>query len=186
MQSTTTSTMRRPASCSNLSVKRKMFVSKKFERVFSVVLIKWHLSICSILSEDDLNLLEIPEPPTIVSKTDNRSSIGSGSAITTEPKMSITATKTPMATNKVQSHPATYQPSHSSIIFENDQISNVNEPSEMASIMNGNSSINNLKNCIQKLQSVNCKFMKFFFQNYQALLLNIFSFSDPMMNEFRN
>lgn len=111
-----------------------------------------------ILSEDDLHLLEIPEPPTIVSKTDNRSSIGSGSAITTEPKMSITTTaaagkKTPMVTNKMQQHP-TYQQSHSSIIFENDQMSNVNEPSEMASILNGNSSMNNLKNCIQKLQSV--------------------------------
>lgn len=108
-----------------------------------------------ILSEDDLHLLEIPEPPTIVSKTDNRSSIGSGSAITTEPKMSTTttaATKTPMATNKIQ-HP-TYQQSQSSIIYENDQISNAHEPSEMASIVNGNSSINNLKNCIQKLQSV--------------------------------
>lgn len=100
-------------------------------------------------------MLEIPEPPTIVSKTDNRSSIGSGSAITTEPKMSTTttaATKT-MATNKIQ-HP-TYQQSHSSIIFENDQVSNANEPIEMsASIINGNSSMNNLKNCIQKLQSV--------------------------------
>lgn len=58
-----------------------------------------------------------------------------------------------MATNKIQ-HP-TYQQSHSSIIFENDQVSNANEPIEMsASIINGNSSINNLKNCIQKLQSV--------------------------------
>lgn len=120
-----------------------------------------------ILSEDDLHLLEIPEPPTIVSKTDNRSSIGSGSAITTEPKMSTTttaATKAPMPTNKIQ-HPI-YQPSHSSIIFENDQISNVNEPSEMASIINGNSSINNLKNCIQKLQSV-IEFHDFLVFNHQ-------------------
>lgn len=34
------------------------------------------------MSQDDLNLLEIPEPPTLVSKIDNRSSCGSGSGIT--------------------------------------------------------------------------------------------------------
>lgn len=109
-----------------------------------------------ILSEDDLHLLEIPEPPTIVSKIDNRSSIGSGSGITTEPKITTpTAATAAIKTNAThKAHPSTYQQSHSLIIYENDHCSNANESIEMASILNGNSSINNFKNCIQKLQSV--------------------------------
>lgn len=92
-----------------------------------------------ILSEDDLHLLEIPEPPTIASKIDNRSSIGSCSAITSEPKASTTK----MAANKSH-HP--YQQSQSSIMFEHDN--------EQIESMDGKSAINNLKNIIQKLQSV--------------------------------
>lgn len=42
----------------------------------------------SILSQDDLNLLEIPEPPTLISKVDNRSSCGSSSALTSDRKYS--------------------------------------------------------------------------------------------------
>lgn len=149
--------MRRPASCSNLSVKRKMYVFELCKR-FWIFLVgqnqlppnsnwnefnkkKFH-SIHRILSDDELHLLEIPEPPTIVSKIDNRSSIGSGSAITTELK----ATKS--ATNKSQHQ---YQQSQSSIIYENE---NVHEHIETAST-DVKSAINNLKNIIQKLQSVN-------------------------------
>lgn len=100
-----------------------------------------------ILSEDDLHLLEIPEPPTIVSKTDNRSSIGSGSAITSEPKAS-----TKITLNKSQQQ---YQPSQSSIMFEmNDNASNAHDPIETAST-DEKSSINHLKNIVHKLQTVN-------------------------------
>ncbi|XP_055310223.1 uncharacterized protein LOC129573573 [Sitodiplosis mosellana] len=130
IHSTTTSTMRRPASCSNLSVKRKI-----------------------ILSEDDLHLFEIPEPPTIISKNDNRFSIGSGSAIMSEAKVSATKTANP---NKAPPPPlqqqSYHQYSHSSIIFENDHDSNRPAHIPSANSNEEKSCINNLKNIIHKLE----------------------------------
>lgn len=99
-----------------------------------------------ILSEDDLHLLEIPEPPTIVSKNDNRSSIGSGSAITTDPKISTMK----IASNKSQNP---LHQSQSSVVFENDNMSNAELSIQIASNMD-KSSVNNLKNMLHKLQSV--------------------------------
>lgn len=96
-----------------------------------------------ILSEDDLHLLELPEPPpVIINKNDNRSSISSGSAITSDPKASATK-----ATNKSQ-QPSTYQQSQSSIICENDN------PHEPSTSPNEKNCINNVKNIIHKLQCV--------------------------------
>lgn len=91
-------------------------------------------------------MFEIPEPPPIISKIDNRSSIESGSGITIDPKPPKSAT------NKLQQQ---YQQSHSSIIFEHENASNAHEPStnEMTST-DVKSAINNLKNIIQKQQSV--------------------------------
>lgn len=99
-----------------------------------------------VLSEDDLDLFEIPEPPTVISKIDNRSSIGSGSAITTDPKISTAK----IASNKLQPQ---YVQSQSSVCFENDNMSNMELSVRVAS-NEEKTSINNLKNMIHKLQTV--------------------------------
>lgn len=104
------------------------------------------------LSEDDLHLLEIPEPPTIreestptiVRKDDNRSSVGSGSANTNDEKASTMKT----ASNKSQPQ---YQHSQSSIICENHNVSNRHVTLESTE---EKSCINNLKNIIHKLNIV--------------------------------
>lgn len=128
---TSISTMRRPASCSNLSVKRKLCVQYKF------ILKNVHLSITflvlsRILSEDDLHLLEIPELPTMIA-SDVRFSTNK------------------IASNKSQPH---YNNSQSSIIFENDIISTRQGPFSSDIVVEGDC-INNLKNTIHKLEMVN-------------------------------
>lgn len=93
-----------------------------------------------------MHLFEIPEPPTIVSKNDNRSSIGSGSAITTDPKP-----ETKAIANK---SPAPYQQSQSSIAYENDTLPNAQDSMPSRS-HEEKSCINHMKNVIQKLERVN-------------------------------
>lgn len=102
------------------------------------------------MSEDDLHLFEIPEPPTIINKNDNRSSIGSGSAITTDPKTGTKATS-----NKSQSL-IQYQQSQSSITYENNNVPNAQDqlPSRSSE---EKSCTNDLKNIIHKLERVNRK-----------------------------
>lgn len=116
-----------------------------------------------ILSEDDLHLLEIPEPPTIVGKADNRSSIGSGSVITSiGPKVSSTKDISNKSQQQLQQHHHhqqhdhhQYSQSQSSIAFENENMSNIQATIETASTADVKTVINHLKNCIQKLQCVN-------------------------------
>lgn len=103
-----------------------------------------------ILSEDDLHLFEIPEPPTIISKNDHRSSIGSGSAILCEAKVSSAKMVDPNKIPQQQYH----QCSHSSIIFENDQDLNRQSHISSANTNEDKSCINNLNNIIHKLEIV--------------------------------
>lgn len=55
------------------------------------------------MSEDDLNLLEIPEPPTMLSKIDNRSSCESGSAITSVGQRQINKSRSDLQSQHSQS-----------------------------------------------------------------------------------
>lgn len=102
-----------------------------------------------ILSEDDLHLFEIPEPPTIISKNDNRSSIGSGSAILCDTKVSSAKMSDPNKVPQQQYH----QCGHSSIIFESDQDLNRQVHISRANA-DEDKSCNNLKNIIHKLEIV--------------------------------
>lgn len=95
-----------------------------------------------ILSQDDLHLLALPEPPTVICKNDNRSSLSSGSVIASDPKASVA---TENSFNKSQNP---YQQEQSSTIFENIQTQEENTSPDEKSCMN------NLKNIIHKLESV--------------------------------
>lgn len=97
-----------------------------------------------ISSEDDLHLLEIPEPPTIVSKNDDHFGIDRSSAITTDAKISGMKT----APNK-----SPYHHSQSSFIFENDNVSNHQNPIPSTSTEE-RGCMNNLKNVVHKLEIV--------------------------------
>lgn len=122
------------------------------------------------MSEDDLHLFEIPEPPTVVTKNDNRSSIGSGSAITTEPKP-----ETKAIDNKSQTH---YQQSQSSTMYENDALPNAQDSMPSRS-HEEKSCINHMKNVIQKLERVN-KMMVMVIQMNKTIELS------SVINNFRN
>lgn len=96
------------------------------------------------MNEDDLHLFEIPEPPTIISKID-RSSIESGSAITTDLKTGTKATSS-------HAQPL-YQQSQSSITYENNNVPNAQDHTPCKS-SEEKSCINDLKNIIHKLERV--------------------------------
>lgn len=100
------------------------------------------------MSQDDLNLLEIPEPPPITSKLDTRS--GNTSAITSADRRQQTTGKSGC---KSQQHYQCPQ-SQSSTIFEIDDASNLPDTGQTAS-MDEKSSVNDLKNTIEKLENVN-------------------------------
>lgn len=106
--------------------------------------IHFNFVLCRILSEDDLHLFEIPEPSKIVSKNDNRSSICSSSAITSETKLPETKTAT---SNKI-----TLQQTHHQYSLE--YLSNC--PPHVLNITSNEekSCLNHFKNIIQKLEIV--------------------------------
>lgn len=70
------------------------------------------------MSHDDLNLLEIPEPPTTMSKIDNRSSCESGSAITSAGQRQINKSGSDLQLRHHKQHQ--YQNSQSSLLNENE------------------------------------------------------------------
>lgn len=104
----------------------------------------------SILSEDDLNLLEIPEPPTVNSKMDNRSSCGSGSMIVSGERKQLTSAKPMQCKSMQQQHH--HHHCHLSTQIEN--ASHLNDTIQTAST-DGKVSMNDLRNTIQKLENVN-------------------------------
>lgn len=113
--------------------------------------------LCRILSEDDLHLLEIPEPPTIISKHDS----GGSSAITSA---KVSGTKTATAVGKIPQQ--SYHPySNSSIIFENDHSTNRQAHSECTILNEEKGCINNLKNIIHKLEIVSGNYLEKFLKS---------------------
>lgn len=111
------------------------------------------------LSQDDINLLEIPEPPEIVNnKIDNQSNCGGGGSSYSgiadrrhSPSKSAYKSGTQQS-NQQQS----YQQSQSSTIFENDNESNLPETILGVSVASNEdkSTMNDLKNSNQKLENV--------------------------------
>lgn len=77
------------------------------------------------MGHDDLNLLEIPEPPTMMSKIDNRSSCESGSAITSAGQRQINKSGSDLQLRHHKQHQ--YQHSQSSLLNENENILNLQE-----------------------------------------------------------
>lgn len=115
------------------------------------------------LSQDDINLLEIPEPPEIVStKIDNQSHLGGGAGSSSYSGIGDRRHSPSKSVNKsghqqlIQQ--ASYQQSQSSTIFEHDNESNL--PETILGISNASnedkSTMNDLKNSIQKLENVRC------------------------------
>lgn len=112
------------------------------------------------LSQDDINLLEIPEPPEIVSnKIDNQSNCGGGGSTSYSgiPDRRNSPSKSAYKNGNQQSNQQQcYQQSQSSTIFENDNESNM--PETVLGISTAStedkSTMNDLKNSIQKLENV--------------------------------
>lgn len=113
------------------------------------------------LSQDDINLLEIPEPPEIVSnKVDNQSNLGGGggsssySGIADRRNSPIKVAY--KSGNQQLNQQQSYQQSQSSTIFENDNESNMPETilGISAASTEDKSTMNDLKNSVQKLENV--------------------------------
>lgn len=107
------------------------------------------------LSQDELNLLEIPEPPEINSKIENRSNCGF--SVTDRKQLNAKATYKSSGHQQHQQHQHQHQypQSQSSTILENDNESNALETIIGTSVsMEDKSTLNDLKNTIQKLENV--------------------------------
>lgn len=112
------------------------------------------------LSQDDINLLEIPEPPEIVStKIDNQSNLGGGGSSSYSgigDRRHSPSKIVNKSGHQQLNQQASYQQSQSSTIFENDNESNM--PETILGISNASnedkSTMNDLKNSIQKLENV--------------------------------
>lgn len=112
------------------------------------------------MSQDDINLLEIPEPPEVVSnKIDDQSNCSGGgnSSYSGFPDRRSSPSKGAYKSGNQQSNQQQcYQQSHSSTIFENDNESNLPETilGISAASTEDKSTMNDLKNSIQKLENV--------------------------------
>lgn len=96
------------------------------------------------MSQDDLNLLEIPEPPTVMSKIDNRSSCESGSAITSAGRRQLNKSGIDLQSRHNKQHQ--YQHSQSSVLNENENVSNLQDE--------GNMSMNEDSVCVNEQKSI--------------------------------
>lgn len=106
------------------------------------------------MSQDDLNLLEIPEPPTMISKFDNRSSCESGSAITSAGQRQINKSGSDLQLRHHKQHQ--YQHSQSPFRNENENVSNLQEEGHMST--NDDSVYINEQNSIKQSPKVRPNF----------------------------
>lgn len=118
-----------------------------------------NFSVHRTLSQDEINLLEIPEPPEIVAnKIDNQSNCGGGSSSYSgigDRRGSPSKIAYKGGGHQVNQQQS-YQQSQSSTIFENDNESNMPETilGISAASTEDKSTMNDLKNSIQKLENV--------------------------------
>lgn len=87
------------------------------------------------MSQDDLNLLEIPEPPTMMSKINNRSGCESGSAITSAGQRQINKSGSDLQSQHHKQHQYQHQHSRQSSLLnenENENVSNLQEEGQLS------------------------------------------------------